>query len=53
MRPGDESFDKILKVETIEKYKELNSTFLKNNIMPVVSMDAENFSMVRNTILHD
>ena len=38
--PGDESFDKILKVETIEKCKELNSTSLKNNITPVVSRDA-------------
>ena len=28
--PGDESFDKILKVETIEKCKEQNSTSLKN-----------------------
>ena len=42
--PGDESFDKILNVETIEKCKELNFTSLKNNITPVVSMDAENFT---------
>ena len=41
---GDELFDKILKVGTIEKCEELNSTSLKNNIMPVVSMDTENFT---------
>ena len=41
--PGDESFDKILKVETIEKCKELNTISFKNNITPVVSMDAESF----------
>ena len=46
MGPSDESFDKILKVETIEKCKEMNSTSLKNNITPVVSMDAENFTYV-------
>ena len=42
--PGDESFDKILKVETIEKCKELNSTSLKSNITPVVSIDSETFT---------
>ena len=42
--PGDESFDKILKVETAEKCKELNSTSLKKNITYVVSMDAEDFT---------
>ena len=41
--PGDESFDKILKLETIEKCKELTSTS-KNNITPVISMDAESFT---------
>ena len=42
--PSDESFDKILKIEIIEKCKELNSTSLKNNITPVVSMHAGNFT---------
>ena len=42
--PSDESFDKIVKVETIEKCKDLNSTSLKDNITLVVSMDAENFT---------
>ena len=42
--PDDKSFDKILKVKTIEKCKELNSTSLKSNITPVVTMDAETFT---------
>ena len=42
--PGDESFDEILKVETIKNCKELNTTSLKNNITAVVSLDAENFT---------
>ena len=41
---GDELFDKILKVGTIEKCEELNSTSLKNNIMPVASVGTENFT---------
>ena len=32
MGPADESFDEILKVETIEKCKELNSTSLKKTL---------------------
>ena len=42
--PVGESFDKIVKVETIEKCKELNSRSLKNKITPVVSMDTKNFT---------
>ena len=42
LRPSDVSFDKNLKVEIIKKCKELNSTSLKNNITPAVSMDVEN-----------
>ena len=32
LRSADESFDEILKVETIEKCKELNSTSLKKTL---------------------
>ena len=42
LRNSDVSFDKNLKVEIIKKCKELNSTSLKNNITPAVSMDVEN-----------
>ena len=54
--PSDESFDKILMVEIIAKYKEVNSTSLKNNITAVVSMDAARLccqTMARNTMLPD